>query len=316
MIKNLSKQKFFITLVTFVSSFLVVLFIPQQSFAFPIYAQQAYENPREANGRIVCANCHLAQKPTEFESPTSILPDSIFETVVKIPYDTNKKQILGNGLYGGLNVGAVVILPEGFKLAPKNRLIEDLKIKTKGIYITPYSPTKENILVVGPISGDKYQEIIFPLLSPDPAKDKNVFFVKYPIYIGANRGRGQLYPTGEKTNNNLFAAIVSGKIQEIQLTEKNTSVTIVTTNGEIKTQIIPKGLNLIIKENEIVQQDQPLTLNPNVGGFGQTDTEIVLQDPARIYGYLAFCISIIITQSMFVFKKKQFEKVQIAELDF
>ena len=55
-------------------------------------------------------------------------------------------------------------------------LDSDLKAKTKGVYITPYSPTKENILVVGPISGDKYEDIVFPLLSPDPAKDKNVFF--------------------------------------------------------------------------------------------------------------------------------------------
>ena len=53
-----------------------------------------------------------------------------------------------------------------------------------------------------------------------------------------------------------------------------------------------------------------------MGGFGQTETEVVLQDPLRIYGYLAFCFSVIITQSMLVFKKKQFEKVQIAELDF
>ena len=161
--------------------------LPQASFAFPIYAQQAYENPREANGRIVCANCHLAQKPTEFEAPSSILPDTIFETVVKIPYDVTKKQILGNGQKGGLNVGAVVILPEGFKLAPKNRLNDELKVKTKGVYITPYSATKENILVVGPIAGEKNQDIIFPILSPDPAKNKKVFFVKYPIYIGANR---------------------------------------------------------------------------------------------------------------------------------
>lgn len=29
--------------------------------AYPVYAQQGYENPREATGRIVCANCHLAQ---------------------------------------------------------------------------------------------------------------------------------------------------------------------------------------------------------------------------------------------------------------
>lgn len=290
--------------------------LPQASFAFPIYAQQAYENPREANGRIVCANCHLAQKPTEFEAPSSILPDTIFETVVKIPYDVTKKQILGNGQKGGLNVGAVVILPEGFKLAPKNRLNDELKVKTKGVYITPYSATKENILVVGPIAGEKNQDIIFPILSPDPAKNKKVFFVKYPIYIGANRGRGQVYPAGDKTNNNVFNAISSGKIQEIKDNGKELEVAILSTNGDIKTQNIPKGLTLLVKPNEVVQQDQILTENPNVGGFGQTETEIVLQDPARIYAYLAFCISVIISQSMLVFKKKQYEKVQIAELDF
>jgi len=292
------------------------LFVPQKSFAFPIYAQQAYESPREANGRIVCANCHLAQKPTEFEAPTSVLPDSVFETIVKIPYDTNKKQILGNGQKGGLNVGAVVILPDGFKLAPKNRLDDELKAKTKGVYITPYSATKENILVVGPIAGEKNQEIIFPILSPDPTKDKKVFFVKYPIYVGGNRGRGQVYPAGDKTNNNVFNAITSGKIQEIKENGKDIEVSILSTNSDVKVQTVPKGLTLLVKENQIVKQDEALTENPNVGGFGQTETEIVLQDPARIYGYLAFCISIIISQSMLVFKKKQYEKVQIAELDF
>jgi apocytochrome f len=313
MLLQLKQQQFLKT--TF--GFLLGIFLfPYCSFAFPIYAQQAYENPREANGRIVCANCHLAQKPTEFEAPSSILPDSVFETVVKIPYDTTKKQVLGNGQKGGLNVGAVVILPEGFKLAPKTRLEEDLKAKLKGIYITPYSPTKENILVVGPISGDKYQEIPFPILSPDPAKDKNIYFVKYPIYVGANRGRGQVYPTGEKTNNNIFNAIAAGKIEEIKENGKNNDISILSKSGDIKVQSIPKELDLVIKTNQIVEADQPLTVNPNVGGFGQTETEIVLQDPNRIYGYVAFCFSIIIAQSMLVFKKKQFEKVQIAELDF
>jgi len=41
-----------------------------------------------------------------------------------------------------------------------------------------------------------------------------------------------------------------------------------------------------------------------------------LQNPARIYAYLVFCFSIVISQSMLVFKKKQYEKVQLAELDF
>jgi len=301
-----------------ISSFFAIwLFLgPQASFAFPIYAQQAYESPREANGRIVCANCHLAQKPTEFEAPTSVLPDSVFETLVKIPYDLTQKQVLGNGQKGGLNVGAVVILPEGFQLAPKSRLEGELKAKMKGIYITPYSPTKENILVVGPIAGEKNQEIPFPILSPDPEKNKNVFYVKYPIYVGANRGRGQIYPTGDKTNNNMYTAVSAGKIQMIQTGEKEVEVTILATDGQSKTQKIPKEVELVVKENQTIQQDQPLTVNPNVGGFGQTETEIVLQSTARIYGFVAFCFSVIVSQAMFVFKKKQFEKVQLAELDF
>jgi apocytochrome f len=312
MIKNLHRFILF----AFTSILGFTLCISQKANAFPIYAQQAYQNPREANGRIVCANCHLAQKPAELETPQAVLPDSIFESVVKIPYDTSKKQVLGNGQKGGLNVGAVVILPDGFKLAPKSRLNDELKAKTKGVFITPYSPTQENILVVGPIGGEKNREIIFPILSPDPSKNKQTFFVNYPIYVGANRGRGQIYPTGEKTNNNIFTAAQSGKVQEIKTTEKNYEITIAAANGDIKMQSIPKELDLIVKQNQVVEGDQPLTTNPNVGGFGQAEAEIVLQDPARIYGYLAFCISIIITQAMFVFKKKQFEKVQIAELDF
>ena len=311
MIKNL--QKLFSLLLILPT---LVFGLPKIASAFPIYAQQAYENPREANGRIVCANCHLAQKPSEIEAPGSVLPNSVFEAVVKIPYDVKQKQVLGNGQKGGLNVGAVVILPEGFKLAPKNLLDEELKAKTKGVYITPYSPTKENILVVGPIAGEKNQEIIFPILSPDPEKDKNIFYVKYPIYVGANRGRGQVYPTGEKTNNNTVTAAATGKIQEIKLTDKTFEITIAGTNGDVKTQVVPKEVDLIVKENQVVQQDQPLTINPNVGGFGQAESEIVLQDPLRIYGYLAFCVSVIVTQATFVFKKKQFEKVQLAELDF
>ena len=314
MIKNFKLQNFALSFLTLFSSLMFLL--PENAFAFPIYAQQAYENPREANGRIVCANCHLAQKPAEFESPTSVLPDTVFETLVKIPYDKTKKQILGNGGKGGLNVGAVVVMPDGFKLAPKSRLDADLKAKTKGVYITPYSPTKENILVVGPISGDKYEEITFPMLSPDPETNKDVFYVKYPIYVGANRGRGQVYPTGDKTNNNVFTAAAAGKIQSINPGEKEMEVVITTADGGTKSQKIPNGLDLVVKQNQVIQIDQPLTTNPNVGGFGQAETEVVLQSPARIYGYLAFVVSIIISQSMLVFKKKQFEKVQIAELDF
>ena len=97
-------------------------FFPKVSYAYPVFAQNAYQNPREATGRIVCANCHLAQKPTEIEVPQAVLPDTVFETVVSVPYDLSKKQVTAAGTRGALNVGAVVILPEGFQLAPKERI--------------------------------------------------------------------------------------------------------------------------------------------------------------------------------------------------
>ena len=67
------------------------LLLPSIVNAFPVYAQQAYENPREATGCIVCANCHLAQKPVEIEVPQGVLPDTVFEAVVDTPYDLSVK---------------------------------------------------------------------------------------------------------------------------------------------------------------------------------------------------------------------------------
>lgn len=312
-LSKLSKT-FFIVITLFFSA---LNFSIEESKAYPVYAQQGYSNPRAANGKIACANCHLAEKPVEIETPQAVLPDSIFEAIVKIPYDTNIKQIQGNGKLGPLNVGAVVVLPEGFKLAPANKISKEIKEKSKGVYISPYSSTKENILVVGPIAGDTHQEIIFPVISPNPETNKNVHFLNYPIYVGGNRGRGQIYPTGEKSNNNTINAQASGQITQLNKNEKGeTSVVILTPDSKEIKQTIPAGLTILIKEKDIIQVEQPLTKDPNVGGFGQTETEIVLQNPLRVVGYMIFTLAVLTTQILLVIKKKQFEKVQAAELNF
>ena len=289
----------------------------EKTNAYPIYAQQAYANPRENNGRIACANCHLAQKPTGIESPSAVLPDTVFEAVVKIPYDLNKKQLVASGDRGPLNVGAVVILPEGFKLAPPKRVPSEIKAKNKGVYISPYSSTAESILVVGPILGDKNQEISFPILAPDPDKDSTVKFLKYPIYVGANRGRGQVNPNGDKSNNNPILASDAGVISAVNPAASGSGYEIAITraDGTIVDQKISKGLNVTAKTGQIVTKESLLTTDPNVGGFGQAETEIVLQNPDRIVGYLVFCLAVVLCQTFLVIKKKQFEKVQAAEMN-
>jgi apocytochrome f len=285
--------------------------------AYPIYAQQNYPNPREANGRIVCANCHLAQKPVELEVPQSVLPNTVFEAIVKIPYDQQIKQVLGNGKKGALNVGAVLILPEGFELAPSDRIPEEMKTKVGKLYFQPYSDDKKNILVVGPLPGKKYSEMVFPILSPDPTKNKEISYLKYPLYLGGNRGRGQVYPDGSKSNNTIYNASAAGKINQIEPIEKGGyAITIETPTGEQKIDKIPSGPELIVQVGQTVQNDQPLTNNPNVGGFGQMDTEIVLQNPTRVQGLILFFGFVIIAQIFLVLKKKQFEKVQLAEMNF
>ncbi|MBA0803404.1 hypothetical protein Gohar_013614, partial [Gossypium harknessii] len=173
-----------------------------------------YENPREATRRIVCANCHLANKPVDIEFPQPILPDIVFEAVVTIPYNMQLKQVLAY----------------------------------------------------------------------DPASNKDVHFLKYHIYVGENRGRGQIYPDENKSNNIVYNATT------------------------IVVDIIHPEPELLVLEGESTKLNQPLTINPDVGGFGQGDIEIVLQDPLHVQGLLFFLASIVFVQILLVLKKKQFEK--------
>jgi len=320
-LKSFSINKFIKTAFAVVVTFSISLnILAPEAIAYPIFAQQNYENPREANGRLVCANCHLAQKPVELEVPQAVLPDTVFEAVVEIPYDQQVKQVLANGKKGDLIVGMVLILPDGFELAPADRIPEEMKKKVGHLYYQPYSPEKKNILVVGPVPGNKYSEMVVPILSPDPATNKTVSYLKYPIFLGGNRGRGQLYPDGSKSNNTVYNSSISGKITEIKVLEGKKGGYIISIQkdgtGDIIEEKIPGGPELIVKEGQAVEADQPLTTNPNVGGFGQKDVEIVLQNPVRIQGLLVFFVFILTAQVLLVVKKKQFEKVQLSEMNF
>jgi len=291
-----------------------IFLIPQTTWAYPFWAQQKFENPREATGKIVCANCHVASMPTRAEVPQAVAADSVFKTVVEIPYKNDLQEIGADGSKVPLQVGAVVMLPDGFKLAPQERWTDEIKEETQGVYFTQYSEEQENIILVGPLPGDQNREIVFPVLSPDPRKDKNYNFGKYSIHVGGNRGRGQVYPTGDKSNNNLFTATNSGTITSIETNEDGTQIiNINNEEGVSFAENLPAGTSLLVKEGDTLEKGAKLTEDPNVGGFGQLDKEIVLQSKARVIGMIIFFIGVGLSQIMLVLKKKQVEKVQAAE---
>ena len=298
----------------FISFFFICFFISKVD-AYPIFARQYFSSPREVSGRIACSYCHLAQKPVELSIPQSVFPNTIFEAVVKVPYNKESKQLSAQGTKVGLNIGAVLILPDNFTLAPLNRLPASLKQKTNGLSFLPYNNNNKSTFMVGPVSGDKYDKLVFPVLSPEA--NAKTEYLKSSVYVGGNRGRGQLYPNGENSNNNIFSASVTGIIDEIKSGQKNGfEIVITTSDGNKVTENIGAGATIIVEEGQKIKADQPLTTNPNVGGFGQSETEIALQNPIRIQGLLLFAIFVILSQIFLVLKKRQFEKVQLSEMNF
>lgn len=300
-----------VSILSLVSIFLVTF----NAQAYPIFARQYFSSPREVSGRIACSYCHLAQKPIELSLPQSVFPNTVFEAVVKVPYNKELKQVSGQGTKVGLNIGAILILPDDFSLAPADRLSPSLKQKTAGLSFLPYNNENKSTFMVGPVSGDKYDKLVFPVLSPDV--NANTAFLKSSVYVGGNRGRGQIYPNGEKSNNNLFTSSVTGVIDEIRPGKKNGFEVVITTkDNNSVVESIGAGASIIVEEGQQVVADQPLTTDPNVGGFGQTETEIGLQNPIRVKGLLLFSLFILMAQIFLVLKKKQFEKVQLFEMNF
>ncbi|MGK7911020.1 MAG: apocytochrome f [Synechococcus sp.] len=304
-----------------------------QASAYPAYAQAAYDNPREATGKIVCANCHLAQKATQLELPQAVTPGQVFKATVKIPVDTSVQQPTGDGSYGALNVGAAIVLPEGFRMATPEEMGEELFAETEEFYIQQYNDDHPNILVVGPIGSPEDQEIVFPVMAPDPAEDESVAFMKYLVSAGGNRGRGQVNPDGSMTNNNAFKAAATGRVSAItevadpfsppsdgpaarvDLSNYYSPVSIVTIDtaaGPVD-EIVPAGPQLLVGVGDSVEEGTLITNDPNVGGFGQAEREIVLQNPTRVKWLIAFLAAVSLAQIMLVLKKKQIEKIQVAE---
>merc|ERR1712187_8426 len=110
----------------------------------------------------------------------------------------------------------------------------------------------------GPVPGERYETMTLPILAQDPNTQSGIEFDKVLMYFGGNRGRGQVYPEGNQSNNNQFFAKETGTVSAVD------------------------GLKISIQKEdgstfEQVKKDDPLTTNPNVGGFGQTEKEVVLQ---------------------------------------
>jgi len=208
-------------------------------------------------------------------APHSIFPDSIFDLVVSIPTDRKGRQISSGGDTATINVGGVIALPEGFRAVGAADSVLDIDRGSDHV----------NDIVFGPQTGQLACTVAISCQS----ERKDLPFSGALIDSG-DRGRGQIYPDGSLSNNNSFRSQSTGVTvrQHFARGGSGTNIALAGSTGGSLIQHLPASSSLPAGPAlttglapSAITLDAPLTYNPNVGGFGQAESSIVVQSLAH-----------------------------------
>lgn len=184
-----------------------------------------------------------------------------------------------------MNVGVVLGLPE------------ELTVLNSGAFDSPQvqweqwrsnaGSMKTNAVVAGPISATAYTTIPVAIQASNEALPGSV-----TVYLGANRGRGQAYPSGAASNLVSSRWDASGVVPGRCFLAKRLGVECWTrgTSWQMHLQLVgaghairpTSGLRALSEEGGVLDGVV------NVGGFGQTEEQLVVQSEPRMYAGLAF----------------------------
>merc|ERR1712037_493755 len=85
-------------------------------------------------------------------------------------------------------------------------------------------------------------------------------------------------------------------------------------DGTISVVECGAGADIVVEVGEVVKNGEPITTNPNVGGFGQEEKELVLQDMNRVYAYCAIGTSIFFAQLALFSKRNSSKKCSLQKV--
>jgi apocytochrome f len=91
----MATNKFLKSLICFDNCYNFIWFCVQESSAYPVFAQ-LFESTCSQWKTSLC-KLSFKSKAIEVEAPQAVLPNSVFEVAIKVPYDVNKQQIGANG---------------------------------------------------------------------------------------------------------------------------------------------------------------------------------------------------------------------------
>ena len=151
----------------------------EPAYAYPAFAQSLFSEPRDATGKIVCSNCHLQQADSHLALPQGVLKNSLFDAHIDIPCRRTNAQLQSDGSISRLQVGMVLALPSVVTLPTD--------------VLKPWAgwSSESTSIQAGPLEGEQYASLALTLRTNSLTEGSSY---SQSLFLGANRGRGQVYP--------------------------------------------------------------------------------------------------------------------------
>ena len=199
------------------------------------------------------------------------------------------------GILSAMKVGVVLSFPND--------------ITVLGLANVQWEPwrTDGTAVAAGPISAAEYSTIPVAFKANANALPGSV-----TVYLGANRGRGQAYPNGAVLEFQCSSLSATGVVPGRSFIAKRLGIAcwVWATAWRQPFQLVGPGHvngNRCLSP-ERCEEGGVLDVVMNVGGFGQTEEQLVVQSETRVYAGLAFMLLGTITQVALCLKKKQYER--------
>jgi len=201
----------------------------------------------------------------------------VAEASIEIPVRRTNAQLSSSALLTGMNVGVVLSYPSELSVLARANV--------------PWDAWRslDTSVAAGPISAVEYSTIPLAFKANDSALPGTV-----TVYLGANRGRGQAYPNGEVSNLVSTRWSANGVIPGRTVLAKRLGIAcwIWSSAWKLPVQLIGPGHSMVRTGGlrSFSQEGGVCDVVMNVGGFGQTEEQLVIQSSPRVYSGLAFIL--------------------------
>ncbi len=198
----------------------------------------------------------------------------VAEASIDMPVRRTHVQLAASAILSAMKVGVVLSFPNDITVLGR-----------ANVQWEPWR-TDGTAVAAGPISAAEYSTIPVAFKANANALPGSV-----TVYLGANRGRGQAYPNGAVSNLVSSRWSATGVVPGRSFIAKRLGIAcwVWATAWRQPFQLVGPGHSIlrVAGLRSFSEEGGVLDVVMNVGGFGQTEEQLVVQSETRVYAGLA-----------------------------